>query len=129
MEQNRVVALLLHYENKRVLTRHEATKLKPRCLVDVDYDDNGELIMKKILLGAVASIVLAAPALAADLPARPYTKAPVYKAPEVIYNWTGFYLGGHLGGAFPGGSSLDTTDARFMGGVQGGFDYQFSNTG
>ena len=110
-----------------VLTRHEATKLKPRCLVDVDYDDNGELIMKKILLGAVASIALAAPAFAADLPARPYTKAPVYKAPEVIYNWTGFYLGGHIGGVFPGGNSLDTTDARFMGGVQGGFDYQFSN--
>jgi outer membrane immunogenic protein len=96
-------------------------------LIDVDYDNNGELNMKKILLGAVASIVLAAPAFAADLPARPYTKAPVYKAPEAIYNWTGFYLGGHIGGAFPGGSSLDTTDARFMGGVQGGFDYQFSS--
>ena len=83
--------------------------------------------MKKILLGAVACVVFAAPAFAADMPARPYTKAPVYKAPEVIYNWTGFYLGGHIGGAFPGGSSLDTTDARFMGGAQGGFDYQFSN--
>ena len=83
--------------------------------------------MKKILLGAAACVAFAAPAFAADLPARTYTKAPVYKAPEAIYNWTGFYIGGHVGGAFPGSSSLEGTDARFMGGVQGGFDYQFSN--
>jgi outer membrane immunogenic protein len=83
--------------------------------------------MKKFLLGAAACVVLAAPAFAADLPARPYTKAPVYKAPEVIYNWTGFYIGGHIGGAFPGSNNLESSDARFMGGVQGGFDYQFSN--
>jgi outer membrane immunogenic protein len=83
--------------------------------------------MKKILLGAAACVAFAAPAFAADLPARTYTKAPVYKAPEAIYNWTGFYIGGHIGGAFPGSSSLENSDARFMGGVQGGFDYQFSN--
>ena len=83
--------------------------------------------MKKILLGAAACVVFAAPAFAADLPARTYTKAPVYKAPEAIYNWTGFYIGGHVGGAFPGSNSLEGTDARFMGGVQGGFDYEFSN--
>jgi outer membrane immunogenic protein len=83
--------------------------------------------MKKILLGAVACATFAAPAFAADLPARTYTKAPVYKAPEAIYNWTGFYIGGHVGGAFPGSNSLEGSDARFMGGVQGGFDYQFSN--
>src|SRR5579859_3436195 len=82
--------------------------------------------MKKILLGAVACAVFAAPAFAADMPARTYTKAPVYKAPEVIYNWTGFYLGGHIGGAFPGGNNLQGSDARFLGGVQGGFDYQFA---
>src|SRR5579871_395365 len=82
--------------------------------------------MKKILLGAAACAVFAAPAFAADMPARTYTKAPVYKAPEVIYNWTGFYLGGHIGGAFPGDNSLQGSDARFLGGVQGGFDYQFA---
>src|ERR1700739_958524 len=83
--------------------------------------------MRKLLLGAVACVVFAAPAFAADLPARTYTKAPVYRAPEAIYNWTGFYIGGHVGAAFPGNSSLEGSDARFMGGVQGGFDYQFSN--
>jgi outer membrane immunogenic protein len=83
--------------------------------------------MRKLLLGAAVSIVFAAPAFAADIPARTYTKAPVYTAPQVIYNWTGFYIGGHVGGAFPGGNGLESSDARFLGGVQGGFDYQFAN--
>ena len=67
--------------------------------------------MKRLLLGTAAIIAFAAPAVAADLPARTYTKAPAYTAPEAVYNWTGFYIGGHVGGAF-GGSSLDGSDAR-----------------
>src|SRR5689334_3173700 len=82
--------------------------------------------MRRLLLGAAALSALAAPAFAADIPARTYTKAPAYSAPAVIYNWTGFYLGGHLGGAFAGDNSLIGSQARFMGGVQGGFDYQFA---
>jgi outer membrane immunogenic protein len=82
--------------------------------------------MKRLLLGTVAMIAFAAPALAADLPARTYTKAPAYTAPEAVYNWTGFYIGGNIGGAFAGNSSLQGSDGRFMGGVQGGFDYQFA---
>jgi outer membrane immunogenic protein len=82
--------------------------------------------MKKLLLSAAALTVFAAPAVAADMPARTYTKAPVYTAPAVIYNWTGFYIGGHVGGAFAGDNSLTGGDGRFMGGVQGGFDYQFA---
>jgi outer membrane immunogenic protein len=77
--------------------------------------------MKKYLIGGAALIAFAAPAIAADLPARPYTKAPAYKAPEAIYNWTGFYVGGHLGGVFGSKSS-----GGFMGGVQAGADYQFA---
>jgi outer membrane immunogenic protein len=84
------------------------------------------ILMKKLLFGAAACLVFAAPAFAADLRPRTYTKAPVYTAPEVVYNWTGFYIGGHVGGAFPGGSSFEGSDARFLGGVQGGFDYQFA---
>ena len=34
-------------------------------------------------------------ALAADLPVRTYTKAPVYVDPG--YNWSGFYVGGNIG--------------------------------
>src|ERR1043166_3805669 len=82
--------------------------------------------MKKFVAGAAALIALAAPAAAADLGARPYTKAPAYTAPQVVYNWTGFYIGGHVGGAFAGDNSLQGSDARFLGGVQGGFDYQFA---
>jgi outer membrane immunogenic protein len=84
--------------------------------------------MKKILLATVALVALGAtaPALAADLAARPYTKAPAY-APTPIYNWTGFYIGGHIGGAFAGDNSLNGDDGRFLGGIQGGADYQFMN--
>jgi outer membrane immunogenic protein len=48
--------------------------------------------MKKVLLSTVALIAFAAPAAAADLAARPYTKAP--PAPiAVVYDWSGFYIG------------------------------------
>ncbi len=82
--------------------------------------------MRKFLLGGAAFFALAAPALAADIPARTYTKAPVYTPPQAVYNWTGFYIGGHLGGAFAGNNSLEGSGGRFLGGVQGGFDYQFA---
>jgi outer membrane immunogenic protein len=82
--------------------------------------------MNKFVLGAAALAAMAAPAFAADMQPRPYTKAPAYTAPQVVYNWTGFYVGGHVGGAFAGNNSLQGSDARFLGGVQGGFDYQFA---
>src|SRR5260370_24871003 len=84
--------------------------------------------MKKFLLGTVALVALgaAAPAMAADLAARPYTKAPAYAARN--YNCTGFYIGGHVGGAFAGNNGLIGNDGRFLGGVQGGFDYQFAQS-
>src|ERR1700722_15016247 len=82
--------------------------------------------MKRLLLGSAALFAFAAPALAADLSARPYTKAPVYTPPQAIYNWTGFYLGGHLGGVFEGNNSLEGSRSQFLYGVEGGFDYQFA---
>jgi outer membrane immunogenic protein len=85
--------------------------------------------MKKLLLSASAIVAVAAitsSAHAADIAARPYTKAPVYTAPALVYNWTGFYVGGHVGGAFGDSSSLQGDGGRFMGGVQGGADYQFA---
>ncbi len=53
--------------------------------------------MKKILLASAALAVLgsATSASAADLAARPYTKAPPMIA--VVYDWTGFYIGGNGG--------------------------------
>eukprot|EP01035_Chromulina_nebulosa_P031125 gene31125-41467_t len=48
--------------------------------------------MKKIFLSSAMLIVSSVAATAADLPA----KAPLYKAPvAVVYDWTGFYLGGY----------------------------------
>ena len=49
------------------------------------------------------------------MPARTYTKAPAYTAPAAVYNWTGFYIGGHLGGAFAGNNSLQSSDAPLPG--------------
>ena len=52
--------------------------------------------MKKNMLGAVALFAFAAaPALAADLPARTYTKAPAVTA--AVYDWSGFYVGANGG--------------------------------
>jgi outer membrane immunogenic protein len=52
--------------------------------------------MKKIAFATVAaSMLLTGAASAADLAARPYTKAAPMVAP--IYNWTGFYVGANGG--------------------------------
>src|SRR6188768_1101961 len=50
-------------------------------------------MMKKFLLGTFALVAFAAPAAAADLAARPYTKAPPVPYVDPIYNWSGFYIG------------------------------------
>jgi outer membrane immunogenic protein len=94
--------------------------------------------MKKLLLGSVALVALvASPALAADLGPGP-APLPYYKAPAVapLYDWTGFYLGGHAnytwahsngqtentanGHLFEPGSS---SSSAWHGGAQIGFDY------
>ncbi|WP_027575348.1 outer membrane protein [Bradyrhizobium sp. WSM1743] len=55
--------------------------------------------MNKILFSAISAmaLVLSAPASAADLAARPYTKAPA-PAVAAIYDWSGFYIGINGGG-------------------------------
>jgi outer membrane immunogenic protein len=78
-------------------------------------------------------------ALAADLAARAYTKAPVYAAPPV--SWTGCYVGGNIGGGwdrFNAGelafAGVPTPFVDFgsnhgssvIGGGQIGCDYQFA---
>lgn len=76
----------------------------------------------------VASVAFVATARAADLPAGPY---PGYAAPAA-FSWTGLYLGYNLGAAwntqrassaFAG--DWNTTNIGFVGGIQGGFNYQF----
>jgi outer membrane immunogenic protein len=72
--------------------------------------------MKKILVAAAALVAVgSAPALAADLPAKVYTKAPAIVAP--IYNWGGFYIGINGGG----GSAHKCWDLQGVGPVAFGF--------
>jgi len=54
---------------------------------------------KKFLLGAAGLLAMVSTASAADLAARPYTKAP---PPMVVaaYDWSGFYIGMNGGGAW-----------------------------
>jgi outer membrane immunogenic protein len=51
------------------------------------------IAMKKLLLGTIGLLALgiAAPAVAADLPARTYSKAPAMI--PAFYDWSGLYLG------------------------------------
>lgn len=98
--------------------------------------------MKKILFATIGIVALglSAPASAADLAARPYTKAP---APMVatIYDWSGFYIGinggggsSHKcwdnvvlgGGAFVGGEGCHNATGGTVGG-QVGYRWQSAN--
>src|SRR5258708_2090094 len=80
---------------------------------------------------AFGALAFGRPALAADMA----LKAPAYNA---IYNWTGFYLGGHVGygdGSLgPGTNPLPEQGAFFpptitggIGGYQAGYNRQLSN--
>src|SRR5207302_9755629 len=95
--------------------------------------------MKKLVLALTAVAAFTGSAVAADLGARPYTKAAPVVAP--VANWTGCYLGAGGGGAMTNNDSnlIDTatglaftnnvtSGARgWFGTVQGGCDYQFND--
>jgi outer membrane immunogenic protein len=93
----------------------------------------------RVLFGALAlagTVAFASGAQAADLrtppPAMP-AAAPVAYAPQ-IYNWSGFYVGGHLGGGYGasswsdpfGGGNNNFNDWGFLGGAQVGANAQFN---
>lgn len=94
--------------------------------------------MKKLLLTATILALGAGSALAADLPAQVYSKAP---AMMPVYNWTGFYVGGNAGGVWanpsytnlantstfggaPVGSTFTQNGSGFIGGGQIGYNWQ-----
>ena len=89
--------------------------------------------MKKFLLATVALVALGAtvPALAADLAARPqYTKAPAYAAPHLQLDRLLHrrpsrrrVLGRQQ---FRRPDHRQQRQGRFLGGLQGGADYQFA---
>lgn len=96
--------------------------------------------MKTFAVAVAFSLGLISSASAADLAARPYTKAPAPIVPS--YNWTGFYIGGAIGGAgmnnrfdfadeghynIAPGDSLSLSDGgSFAGGGQIGYNWQFA---
>jgi outer membrane immunogenic protein len=91
-----------------------------------------KLLLSSVSLG-VLTLGLAINAGAADLP-----RAPVYKAPEQVWTWTGFYIGGHFGAGW-GDKHWYRTDFspvidqgfhHVRGGLAGGqvgFNYQVAN--
>jgi outer membrane immunogenic protein len=96
--------------------------------------------MKKFVLALAAAAAFSGSALAADLPARTYTKAPMM--PEPVANWTGFYIFGGAGGGVwdadtsliqPSGiCSICTHEKRggdgWFGTVGAGYDWQFNGS-
>jgi outer membrane immunogenic protein len=95
--------------------------------------------MKKIIITTLAMIgAFASAASAADLGARPYTKAPMVDAP--VASWTGFYIFGGAGGGLWNADTnvrdttgLDLSRNSRMGGsgwfgtVGAGYDWQMSS--
>jgi outer membrane immunogenic protein len=94
-------------------------------------------VMKKFLVpGIVLSAFVVGSAMAADLPIR---KAPPPPAVAAVYNWSGLYIGGHVGYGWGETEIADHTflgnalfiptqkiDSNgFLGGVQAGWNYQF----
>jgi len=91
--------------------------------------------MKRILLGVAALFTVgAAPVLAADLPARAYTKAPPPVAAP-LYNWTGFYIGANGGYGWGRtnwlftavGTTANHNPSGGLAGGQIGYNWQWTN--
>src|SRR3981189_877847 len=59
--------------------------------------------MKKIILATVLAGIGSTAALAADLGARTYTKAPAMMT--AVGNWSGFYIGGNVGYGWGNGNT------------------------
>ena len=87
--------------------------------------------MRRGVLALAGAALLSTGAMAADL------RAPVYKAPPagvlpVAYDWTGFYIGGHIGYGWAQNNWTDSfglvstgNDANgILGGGQVGYNYQ-----
>src|SRR4051812_234222 len=95
--------------------------------------------IKRILMAAGVAGLGSVPGFAADLPPRVPTKAP---AIAQVYDWTGFYVGGHAGGGWgrsdwtfqnssffnsAPGDHINYNPNGWLGGGHVGFNYQINN--
>ncbi len=93
--------------------------------------------MKRVVLAVALSTIAGSAVLAADLPPPVAPRAPAVYVPTPVpyYNWTGFYIGGNVGGAWQQGSIGDSFGNNFatsnsikgLGGGQVGVNYEFAN--
>jgi outer membrane immunogenic protein len=93
--------------------------------------------MKKILQAAAGllAVGMTAPLFAADLPASTYPKAPAMVSPVSVYDWSGFYVGANIGGAWDNSTATNTalngtfvssgtsSNTGVIGGGQIGYNY------
>ena len=66
-------------------------------------------------------------ASAADLGARPYTKAPVFAEP--LFNWAGFYIGGNVGGAWTTQQWVNSANTTLFGDLNPGQGFRQHGSG
>ena len=84
--------------------------------------------MKRMVIGMAAAMSLfATGALGADLAAKPYVKAPVMVDP--VWSWTGFYVGGHIGGAWTNEQFVNTANTTAFGDLAPGQGYRQRGAG
>jgi len=98
--------------------------------------------MRRVSVGVLSAAVsgLALSQASAKAPRKPAPPPPLPQASR----WSGFYVGGHLGGGWQGSDSLTVTDftgqgffspttfgnsaqGRFLGGAQVGYNWQFAS--
>src|SRR6516225_7964183 len=73
-----------------------------RAVCSTHSGNVGGRVGRRLFVAGLGVAALAAtPAMAGDLPINAPPYAPLYRAPPIIaLNWTGCYLGGHIGGGF-----------------------------
>jgi outer membrane immunogenic protein len=86
------------------------------------------MIHSKLIAAAAFTAALGAGAAsAADLAARPYTKAPAFAGS--VYNWAGFYVGGHIGGATTNEEWINSANTTAFGDLAPGQGFRQRGTG